>query len=351
MRLTGFSKFLMVLAIVLGLFFAAKRFMPQWFEKNNTEVVDTTNGETPNTTDSNPTTTTTETTRPAPNVASAETPANDNSNNASSNFTYTAPKPVNGKLRGVVELGASGFNSFVVLADQDKAWELKKSAFGESLVYENMATEDDIRTGLKKYISQMLNFGVLPRDIHFVVSSAAANAPEVVKITKALKTLGYVVNTVTAAKEAEYGLKATLTRDFLQDAFMVDIGSGNTKIAWYEGNAVKTLETYGSKYFQKGISADVVHNEIKTLAAKVPADKQKMCFIIGGVPFDLAKTHRKDKERYTLLKSPADYSSLSGEKVKAGVNIYDAIAKGAQCDRFVFDWDSNFTIGFLLDLK
>ncbi|RZK32574.1 MAG: hypothetical protein EOO57_14835, partial [Hymenobacter sp.] len=27
-------------------------------------------------------------------------------------FTYEAPAPVNGKLKGVVELGASGFNSF-----------------------------------------------------------------------------------------------------------------------------------------------------------------------------------------------------------------------------------------------
>jgi hypothetical protein len=58
---------------------------------------------------------------------------------------------------------------------------------------------------------------------------------------------------------------------------------------------------------------------------------------------------RNGKERYTVLKAPADYKA-EGEKQKAGLNIYKAIADATGCQTFVFDWDANFTIGFLLTL-
>ena len=35
---------------------------------------------------------------------------------------------------------------------------------------------------------------------------------------------------------------------------------------------------------------------------------------------------------------------------EAGINIYNAIADVTGCRQFVFDWDANFTIGFLLAL-
>lgn len=35
----------------------------------------------------------------------------------------------------------------------------------------------------------------------------------------------------------------------------------------------------------------------------------------------------------------------------AGLNIYKAIADATGTDTFVFDWDANFTIGFLLGLR
>ena len=49
----------------------------------------------------------------AENVASDDNTASSESSTASSSdspFSYTAPEPVDGKLKGVVELGASGFN-------------------------------------------------------------------------------------------------------------------------------------------------------------------------------------------------------------------------------------------------
>ncbi|GAB3903750.1 hypothetical protein GCM10028803_32700 [Larkinella knui] len=264
-------------------------------------------------------------------------------------FNYTPPAPQNGKLKGVVELGASGFNSFIITVDAEKAWKLEKAEFGNSLVLENMATDQDVREGLKKYISEMLNFGVSGRDIHFVVSSGAIKADNTQKIIKALKSLNYVVNTVTPEQEGRLALRSVLPKDFESNAFVVDIGSGNTKISWKDGGKTSALESYGAKYFQNGDDDTKVYNEVKAKAEQIPAGNRKTCFIIGGVPFELAKQVRKGKERYTVLNAPAAYKSTEA-KTKAGVNIYKAIADGTNCDQFVFDWDANFTIGYLLTL-
>jgi len=265
-------------------------------------------------------------------------------------FTYTPPAPVDGKLKGVVELGASGFNSFIIKVDKQKRWSLEKSEFGNSLVTENMATDEDVRIGLKKYIGQMLDFGVGSRDIHFVVSSGAAKAEVTQKITKALKSLNYVVNQVTAEQEGQYALKSVLPAEYNNKAFVVDIGSGNTKISWVNGERVSALETFGAKYFQEGTDDTKVYQEVSSKAKQVPADLRKTCFIIGGVPFEMAKEVRKGKERYTTLSAPLAYSKLTNAKSKAGVNIYKAVTDATGCNQFVFDWDANFTIGFLLGL-
>jgi hypothetical protein len=264
-------------------------------------------------------------------------------------FTYTTPEPVGGKLKGVVELGASGFNSFIVRIDQERRWKLEKAEFGNSLVLENMASDDDIRAGLKAYIGKMLDFGVGGRDIHFVVSSGAAKAEGTAKITKALKALGYVVNTVSPTQEGTYGLQTVLPAEYAGKSFVVDIGSGNTKISWKAGSSLQSVETYGAKYFQNNISDDVVIAEVKQKAEQVPAEQRGTCFIIGGVPFEMAKAVRQGKERYTVLKAPGEYQ-LENAKSKAGLTIYKAVAEATGCKQFVFDWDANFTIGYLLSL-
>ncbi len=264
-------------------------------------------------------------------------------------FTYLPPAPVNGKLKGVVELGASGFNSFIVRIDPERRWKLEKAEFGNSLVMENMASDDDVRKGLKAYIGQMLDFGVNGRDIHFVVSSGAAKAAGTAKITAALKSLGYFVTTVTPAQEGTLGLQSVLPADYASQSFVVDIGSGNTKISWKTGQGLQSVETYGAKYFQANVSDDVVAAEVKQRAAQVPAALRGTCFIIGGVPFEMAKIGRQGKERYTMLKAPGEYQ-LESAKAKAGLTIYKAITEATGCQQFVFDWDANFTIGYLLSL-
>lgn len=264
-------------------------------------------------------------------------------------FDFTPAAPVNGKLKGVVELGASGFNSFIVRIDPERRWKLEKAEFGNSLVMENMASDDDVRKGLKSYIGQMLDFGVGGRDIHFVVSSGAAKAEGTAKITKALKSLNYVVNTVTPEQEGTLGLKCVLPTEYANKAFVVDIGSGNTKISWAQNGNLKSVETYGAKYFQNGTADDVVATEVKEKAQQVPAALRSTCFIIGGVPFEMAKLGRQGKERFTVLKDPATYQ-LENAKSKAGLNIYRTVAASTGCRQFVFDWDANFTIGYLLTL-
>jgi hypothetical protein len=282
---------------------------------------------------------------------SENTPENSEATTSdNSAFTYTPPAPVDGKLKGVVELGASGFNSFIIKVDDQKRWALEKSEFGNSLVTENMATDEDIRIGLKKYIGGMLDFGVSSKDIHFVVSSGAAKADVTQKITRVLKSIGYVVNQVTAEQEGQLALRSVLPAEYANKAFVVDIGSGNTKMSWMEGTKVSALESYGAKYYQEGSDDSKVYEEVSSKAKQVPADKRKTCFIIGGVPFEMAKEVRKGKERFTTLSEPLAYSKLTNAKSKAGVNIYKAVKDATGCDQFVFDWDANFTIGFLLGL-
>ena len=264
-------------------------------------------------------------------------------------FDYTPPGPVAGKLKGVVELGASGFNSFIIRIDADKNWKQEKAEFGNSLVMENMASDDDIRAGLKKYIGGMLDYGVSGRDIHFVVSSGAVKAEGTQKIINVLKSLKYFVNTVTPEKEGQLGLKCVQPAKFADNSFVTDIGSGNTKISWKEGGRISALETYGAKYFQNNVSDDVVAKEVEAKAKQIPSGKREVCFIIGGVPFELAKKVRQGKERYTVLDAPLAYN-LDNAKSKAGLNIYKSIASSTGCKQFVFDWEANFTIGFLLDL-
>ncbi len=333
-RLTAFSRLLIVAAIVAGAFFAAKTFLPQLSEKFSKQPPAT------------------ETTTPAgqpQDAGTANAPGAATASWTRQPFSYTPNAPVNGKLRGVVELGATGFNSFIIRVDAQKNWKLEKAEFGASLVYEKLATDEDVKNGLKQYIADMLAYGVGARDIHFVISSGAKKVDIIQKIMDTLKGMGYFVNTVTALQEAQYAYKAAMAKGYDNSGFVVDMGSGNTKIAWMQGSTIIGKETYGAKYYQNSITDQTVFNEVGGIAKGIPATKRDICFIIGGVPFELAKQIRQGKERYTVLKAPSDYDA-DGAKQQAGLNIYKAVADATGCKHFVFDWDANFTIGFLLNL-
>jgi len=158
-KLTPFARFLIMLVILGAIFFGGKYVLENtsWgknmLAKSATEQTDADTKAPEN--------------GPASETASTESSSSSSSSSSDteatagggSSFSYVAPEPINGKLKGVVELGASGFNSFIVRIDKDKNWKLEKSEFGNSLVTENMATDEDIRAGLKQYIGKMLDFG------------------------------------------------------------------------------------------------------------------------------------------------------------------------------------------------
>lgn len=267
----------------------------------------------------------------------------------SNHFSYKPEKPVDGKLKGVVEVGASGFNSFVVNIDQQKRWEVIAQDFGQSLVYEGLATAKDISTGLDKYILMMADKGVDRKNMHFLISSGAQKDPKTKPIAAELEKMGFDVVLVTAQKEGEWALKCILPASYNGTAFVTDIGSGNTKLAWKNGEKIEVLEAPGSKYYEKDIQHEAVYDIIKEKASKIPSANRGVCFIMGGTPYDLAKQHRNGEERYTLLKNPGDYTA-NKPKTKAGLNIYKSIIDATGCKTFVFDWYGNFTIGYLLDL-
>ena len=278
------------------------------------------------------------------------TTTNTDANTETREFNYTPEKPENGTLRGVVEVGATGFNSFVINMDNQKRWEIVSKDFGESLAYEGLATTEDIRTGLKKYLASMFDKGVAKNNMHFVISSGAQKEPKTATISNELKKMGYVVNNVTAEQEGKFGFNATVPPAFADNSFLVDIGSGNTKISWQENGTLRSIELPGAKYYEKGTSDEQVYNEVKAQVSKIPENKRNVGFILGGVPFTLANQHRKGEERYTVLKVPQDYKAAD-KKMASGLNIYKGITDATGTDTFVFDWDANFTIGFLLGLR
>ncbi|MBU6342740.1 MAG: hypothetical protein KGS48_14695 [Bacteroidetes bacterium] len=334
-RLTTFSRLLITIAIVVGVFFAVRTFLPNLGKSGASKPEETTVSGAP-----------TDNTAGSGGSTTGAMPWGKSSSFTPESFSYTPEAPVAGRLKGVVEMGATGFNSFIIKVDGDKNWRLEKAEYGASLVYEKLATDDDIKSGLKRYIADMLGYGVGPKDIHFVISSGAKKVEITDKISSHLKSLGYFVNEVTPQQEAKLALRAVLPSKFNNKAFVVDIGSGNTKISWLPSGA---LEAPGAKYYQNNLTDNAVYQEVNAKAKQVPANLRSTCFIIGGIPYELAKQVRSGKERYTVLKAPSDYKA-EGEKQKAGLNIYAAIADATGCKQFVFDWDANFTIGFLLNL-
>lgn len=340
-KLTAFSRLLIALLIVGGVYFAARTFLPQLQGKTDETTATTTSdaGDSGNSASTGST-----------DAGSGDnTSAGSNTSFSRQTFNFTPTAPVNGKLKGVVELGATGFNSFIIRVDNAKNWKLEKAEYGASLVYENMTTDQDVKDGLKQYISDMVSYGVGPRDIHFVISSGAKKVAVTDKIIATLAAMKYQVNTVTPEQEGQYALRSVLPAEYSGRAFVVDIGSGNTKISWKNQGQIRALESYGAKYSQNNTSAATVAGDVKAKAAQVPSSLTSTCFIIGGVPFEFAKKVRNGKERYTVLPAPADLKA-EGDKQVNGLNIYNSIASATNCKQFVFDWDANFTIGFLLSL-
>ncbi|MFD0992224.1 hypothetical protein [Tenacibaculum geojense] len=268
-------------------------------------------------------------------------------------FIYTPTKPVQGKLKGVVELGTSGFNSFVIEVDKNKNWILKDREYGVSLISEGMTNTHVINQKLQDYIQKLLHKGLDSSAIHFVVSSGAIKEDLTKLMVNELKNIGHEVKVVSPHEEAKFALKSALPKGYHENSFVVDLGSGNTKISFLKDSIVIGLETHGSKYHQKGAYDEEVYEEVSKIASKVPKHKSKYCFILGGVPYQMASPDLNQKKSYIPLSNNANHynnlAAIKGKKVQSGLNIYKAIVETTKCEEVIFFNDGNFTIGFLLE--
>lgn len=267
-------------------------------------------------------------------------------------FQYMPPLPENGALYGVVEMGGTGFNSFIVDLDSTGNWKLEKANYGESNVYEGEATLEAIKAGLETYFEGMLEKGVTRDKIHFIQSSTASANERVQQINVVLKELGYAINNVDVEQEGIFAFRAIMPAPYIENSFVLDIGSGNTKISWMEEGKIRSISVEGSKYYQNGLSDEGVYASIKSKILEIPVEKTKYCFMIGGVPYNLAKLNEDYTDRYAPLKNPNDYQGIDDPKVLAGLNIYKALYDNLEdCNAYIFDWDGNFSIGFLLSIQ
>lgn len=291
----------------------------------------------------------TEIAKPATTGSSTDSPTA--TTTSSTTLNITPEVPIAGIKKGVIEVGASGFNRFVVSMDKNKNWEMIDKQFDKSKMFEGFNNLDDVMKKLDIYLDEIFRLGVSGSNVHFVMSSGALKNPKTEDIAKGIAKKGFVVNRVDAAQEGKFALKAALPKAYKQNSFVVDMGSGNTKISWYDvsGN-LKSLECPGAKYYQIPKTDADVAAEIKAAASQVPQNLRQNCFIIGGVPSDLAKLDG-EHGRYLQLKNPDDYSAGKDEKLKAGLNIYRSIVEATGTNTFIFDWDANFTIGFLMSLN
>jgi hypothetical protein len=266
-----------------------------------------------------------------------------------SSFDYNPEPPENGELLGIIELGYSGFNSFIVTMDRQDRWRLEKSVYGESYVSSDQITFEQVLKRIEKFKSTMIQFGVPENNINFVASSNAIKSEKVVDIARRLRQMNIGLITVNAKQEGNYALYATVPKEFFPHAFMIDIGSGNTKISWVDKKEPITIETYGSKYYEDGVSDQQARIGIKEAIAQVPAKNKTVCFMVGKIPYLLATITNNRTSRYTILEVPDAYS-FREEQEMAGLNLYGAIWEESTIS-YVFDWDSNFSIGVLMNVN
>jgi hypothetical protein len=253
------------------------------------------------------------------------------------------------KTKGVIELGSDGFNSFVINVDENKNWELVKSQFGKSYLMESTSSNASIIEGLTNYVREIYEVGVDPDDIHFVVSSGAANQNTTASIVSSIEKIGYVVNVVSSEKEGQLAFKSVIPDSQKNETMVIDVGSSNTKISWLELNEIVSISTYGSKYFKNNISDTIVCKALKDVAIKMPKNRTKLVYLIGGMPYKYAKQTRQETERYTKLAPLETYTPMD-EKERCGALILKKLQDVGQIEEYIFDWDSNFAIGFLLEL-
>jgi len=264
-------------------------------------------------------------------------------------FDYQPRKPQNGKLLAVIELGSLGLNYFIINKDSEGSWALEKADYGRSNFIYGVNSNEEIRNTVQSYKNEIMSFGVSEENIHLVASSSVIESEDVSSLNEVLNPTRLTIVGINAQQEAQYALLATVPKEFIEESFMVDIGSGNTKLSWVDEGDTLGIETYGSKYFLNDVQDTTVFREVRDAVLSVPAKNRTLCFMLGGMVYEITKDKvSKDGERYIVLETPNTYP-VDNEKLKAANIIYNALYLEPTYS-YIFDKDSNFSIGYLLSL-
>lgn len=130
------------------------------------------------------------------------------------------------------------------------------------------AAMDETAKAVKGEMDKMLEQS--PKCKAFVVGSSgvAKASNKDVFAQKVTALTAQAMDFVTPEKEAEYAFLASVPPKYRKDALLIDIGSGNTKLAYRNGDEIKTLEIpYGSvslkKEMQEKQNADFSSDDYK----------------------------------------------------------------------------------------
>ena len=264
-------------------------------------------------------------------------------------FDYQPLKPVDGQLKAVIELGSLGLNYFIVEIDREGRWTLKKSFFGRSNIIYGVSTSTEILAQVERFTEEIKDFGVETKNIHLVASSSVGKLGDTSALAQELSKLKMDLVPISAEREAQLALIATIPKEFISESFLVDIGSGNTKISWVSSGDTSSIEIHGSKYFLGDVQDTTVFRVVRDALLKVPRKNRNLCFMLGGMVYEFAKEEIKDDERYFVLNPPGAYPATN-ERLKAANVIYNALYLEPTYS-YIFDKDSNFSIGYLISLN
>lgn len=254
-------------------------------------------------------------------------------------------KPINPQLRAAVQITDGSMNAYIASIDRSNRWALNKADIGNTEVFGHLANAEDLKKSLKAYINSLIEFGVAKTDIHFIVRDSDARKQQIPQITSMVETLGYDVVTISTQQEASDILRAGLPAKYSSEGFVLDIEKTNTVIAFAEDSShVNGLNTYGSHYPEKGITDESLNKSVSQVAGTVPKERRQVCFVMGQGAGEFLGAQQGDM--FMKMKDPGSYGSTGG-----GLNIYKAVYEATGCNQFIYNWESNAAVGYLLRLN
>ncbi len=265
-------------------------------------------------------------------------------------FDYQPRQPINGQLYATIELGALGLNYFIAEIDSENRWTLTESSFGRSNIIYGVNSSSEIYNKIVEYRNEILTKGVSSSNIHILASSSAIKSKIIDELRSKLLVKDLTINYIDAKEEGYYALAATIPQEFITESFLVDIGSGNTKLSWVENDDTLSIDIHGSKYFLSDVHDTTVFREVRDALLEIPEKNRNLCFMLGGMIYEFEKDKVESTDtRYFVLKSPSQYPT-NNEKLKAANIIYNALYLEPTFS-YIFDSQSSFSIGYLLALK